>query len=47
MEIFSSTGKFPKANKIAVNGLSLPLNPFLLDQEQDYIIEQISSFFKK
>jgi len=47
MGIFNSTGKFPKANKIAVNGLSLPLNPFLLDQEQGYIIEQISTFFKK
>lgn len=47
MEIFNSTGKFPKANKIAVNGPSLPLNTFLLDQEQKYIIEQISIFFKK
>jgi dTDP-4-amino-4,6-dideoxygalactose transaminase len=47
MGIFESNGDFPNAKKISKSGLSLPLNPFLLDQEQDYIIEQISAFFKK
>ena len=47
MGIFDSIGGFPKAKKISKSGLSLPLNPFLLDQEQDYIIEQVSAFFEK
>jgi dTDP-4-amino-4,6-dideoxygalactose transaminase len=45
--IFESKGNFPNSKKISKSGLSLPLNPFLMDQEQDYIIEQISAFFKK
>jgi len=47
MGLFDFKGDFPNARKIANQGLSLPLNPFLLAQEQEYIIEQIRSFFNK
>jgi dTDP-4-amino-4,6-dideoxygalactose transaminase len=45
MGIFESKGNFPNSIKISTTGLSLPLNPFLLDVEQDFIIDQVSSFF--
>jgi UDP-2-acetamido-2-deoxy-ribo-hexuluronate aminotransferase len=47
MGIFESIGEFPKAKKIAKSGLSLPLNPFLSESEQGFIIDQICLFFEK
>ncbi len=44
--LFESKGNFPNALKIAKNGLSIPLNPFLEEIEQEYIIDQIQHFFK-
>lgn len=47
MGIFDFRGDFSIGMKVANHGLSLPLNPFLLKQEQDYIIEQVRLFFNK
>ncbi len=37
---------FPNALKVSQNILSLPMHPFLTTEEQDYIIENIISFYK-
>jgi len=45
MGIFESFGDFPNARAVCNQALSLPLNPFLLEHEQQYIAEQVKLFF--
>lgn len=47
MKLFHSKGDFSNASKLSNQGLSLPLNPYLLESEQEFIIESIHAFFKK
>lgn len=43
---FASEGSFDIARKLSLEGLSIPLNPFLKEEETEYIIQKIRSFFK-
>lgn len=47
MKPFQSEGDFVNARGLARNGLSLPLNPLLKEEEVGFIIEMISKFFDK
>ncbi|MBL7056490.1 DegT/DnrJ/EryC1/StrS family aminotransferase [Candidatus Woesearchaeota archaeon] len=40
-------GDFPVSEKICSEALSLPINPFLRDDELGYVVKNIKSFFKK
>ncbi|GAA0879551.1 DegT/DnrJ/EryC1/StrS family aminotransferase [Algoriphagus jejuensis] len=44
---FQSTGDFTNARKLAKTGLSLPLNPFLSEEEIAIVIKAILAFFEK
>ncbi|EAZ79389.1 DegT/DnrJ/EryC1/StrS family aminotransferase [Algoriphagus machipongonensis] len=46
MKPFLTSGEFETARKISKKGLSLPLNPWLKEEEQAFIIEKIRLFFK-
>ncbi|CAN5460668.1 UDP-4-amino-4,6-dideoxy-N-acetyl-beta-L-altrosamine transaminase [soil metagenome] len=39
-------GDFPNAERYYADGLSLPLFPTLTDEEQDYVIDTVITFFK-
>ncbi len=46
MKPFLSVGNFGSARNLAKNGLSLPLNPYLKDEEVEFIIGSVQKFFK-
>lgn len=43
---FASKGNFDNARKLSLEGLSIPLNPFLKAEETEYAIQKIMAFFK-
>lgn len=45
MEPYYTDGVFIKARQLASNGLSLPLNPYLNDEEVFFIISKIKEFY--
>lgn len=47
MRPFLSHGSFEKARLLASNALSLPLNPYLKEQEVLFIISKIKEFFRR
>jgi dTDP-4-amino-4,6-dideoxygalactose transaminase len=46
MKPFFSKGEFHNARNLAYQGLSLPLNPYLKQEEIDRIIYVVQQFFK-
>ena len=44
---FQTRGDFTNARKLAETGLSLPLNPFLSEEEVGFVVDKVSRFFKK
>lgn len=46
MKPYLSVGDFPNARNLANQGLSLPLNPYLREEEVGEIIKMVHSFFK-
>lgn len=46
MKPYQMNGDFRNARNLASHGLSLPLNPYLEEEEVDFIIDLIQSFFK-
>jgi dTDP-4-amino-4,6-dideoxygalactose transaminase len=38
-------GPFPVSEELAKTSLSLPIDPFMVTEEQDYVIEKIHAFF--
>lgn len=46
MKPYFSPGDFPNARNLANQGLSLPLNPYLREEEVGEIIKMVHSFFK-
>lgn len=46
MPPFASKGSFENARKLAKNGISLPLNPYLKKKEVSFIIDAVRSFFR-
>ena len=40
-------GDFPVSEKICQNILALPMHPFMLEEEQHFIVESIKSFYKE
>lgn len=47
MKPFAVGGKFENARRLAKNGLSLPLNPFLSEEEVESVINSVVTFFNK
>lgn len=47
MKPFSSEGAFPNARNLSEQGLSLPLNPWMKEEEIEYVIGKIREFFLK
>ena len=45
MKSFLAKGDFINALNLAKMGLSLPLNPYLMDQEVEFIIDSVQKFF--
>ena len=39
-------GDFPVSEKISNGILSLPMSPFITQDEQDYVIEKVREFYK-
>lgn len=46
MKPFRAEGDFSNARKLANQGLSIPLNPYLDQEEVDFILEQVTQFFR-
>ncbi|KPQ18772.1 MAG: putative pyridoxal phosphate-dependent enzyme apparently involved in regulation of cell wall biogen [Algoriphagus marincola HL-49] len=46
MEPYRSQGDFPNARKLTEQGLSLPLNPWITNEEVNYIADSVVDFFK-
>lgn len=46
MEPFFVQGDFENARNLAQNGVSLPLNPYLKDEEQETIVNLVKKFFE-
>ncbi|MHA7128810.1 DegT/DnrJ/EryC1/StrS family aminotransferase [Algoriphagus namhaensis] len=46
MKAFSQKGDFQTSRKLTQTILSLPLNPYLKDSEQEFVIEKIRKYFK-
>lgn len=46
MEPFFTRGSFENARNLAQNGLSLPLNPYLAEEEQNFIVNLVKKFFE-
>lgn len=44
---YRTTGNFSNARKLAETALSFPLNPFLSEAEVGFVIDKVSTFFKK
>ena len=47
MEPYRSQGDFPNARKLTEQGLSLPLNPWITNEEVNYIADSVVDFFFK
>lgn len=47
MKPFASEGNFENARKISLQGLSIPLNPWMYPDETELIVVYIKDFFKK
>ena len=39
--------KYTEAEKLSRTSLSLPLNPFITKEEQEYVVETIKQYFKE
>ena len=46
MKPFHSLGNYTNARKLSQRGLSLPLNPWLKEEEIDLVIAEILKFYK-
>ncbi|SFA99054.1 DegT/DnrJ/EryC1/StrS family aminotransferase [Algoriphagus aquimarinus] len=45
MKPFQSAGNFSNARKLSNQGLSIPLNPWMKEQEIEYVVKAIQDFF--
>ncbi len=45
MKPFQSAGNFSNARKLSYQGLSIPLNPWMKEQEIEYVVKAIQDFF--
>ena len=46
MKPYRTEGDFSNARRLANQGLSIPLNPYLKEAEVDFILEQLTRFFR-